>query len=62
MNVYEKYVKEWLTSLIVKDMKMKAIIRSLKKFFACLIDKKMMTFAQYPQESGDWPSPLLVRQ
>lgn len=32
MNVYEKYVKEWLTSLIVKDMKMKAIIRSLKKF------------------------------
>lgn len=33
-----------------------------KKIFACLIDKKMMTFAQYPQESGDWPSPLLVRQ
>lgn len=55
----DKYVKEWLTSLIFKDMKIKAIMRSLKN--VCLFDRqKMMALAQCPQGMGH-PSALLVR-
>lgn len=43
----DMYVKEWLTLLIFEDMKIKAIMRSLKKS-AYLINEKMMTPAQCP--------------